>query len=114
MTSATRPNFLSRVLDIVFGKRLTPEEKRLAEVVGPPRAMRRAFDVLIGMSFLCLFILMFSKWGWLPIVGRQIGSDWFWIALLVNLLIRLGWEQIAEFYKRRAKAGEASKAALLK
>ena len=98
-------------MDIVFGKRMTAEERSVAEACAPPRSFRAAFHVLQISSLLCTLILILSKWGWLPLVDPQIGSDWFWTAFGVNLVIRLGWEQITGLYKRRAAAREALKAA---
>lgn len=73
--------------------------------------MRRVFEVLFGASLLCVLILAVSKWGWLQIVDQQIASDWLGMAVVVNLMMRLGWEQIIERYRHRAMTGRAFKAA---
>jgi hypothetical protein len=111
MTADARPSPLTRVLDILFGKSLTHEQRRRFEASRPPKAIERAYGVLYLASFLAVLTVFLWGYGWLPFVDSRLDKGWFWPVFGVNVLLRLGWEQVTGFYERRARAGEALKAA---
>jgi len=109
MTSAAQPNFVSRVLDIVFGKPVTPDG--LAAAARPPRVVTDVLFVLHLVSFGCMLVTLLWSWGLLPFVEFRISQAWFFGAWGANLMVRFGQEWVAKYYRRRAEAGEALKAA---
>ena len=106
MTADARPSPLTRVLDFLFGKSLTPEEKRRFEAARPPKAIESAYRVLYLASFLAVLTVFLWSYGWLPFVDSRLDRGWFWPVFGVNVLLRFGWEQVKGLYERRASAGE--------
>ena len=107
MTPSPSPSITSRVLDIVFGKRVTPEEQALAIAARPPRNVQMPYDILLGLSVFLVLLTFLWSYGWLPLVDSRLSMNWFFLALGFNLLLRFAGEEIAKRYMRRAKANLA-------
>lgn len=111
MTSDARPPFLTRVLDLVFGKAVSSEERETLEASLPPETVINGYRVLQPISVAAVLTTFLWTYGWLPLVDSRIDRNWFWLAFGVNVLLRFGWEQVTGYYTRRARAGETLKAA---
>ena len=103
MTMSSLKLFGARLMDIVFGKRGTPEELALAREARPPRRLGEAYTALLLVSTALVLFGSCSNAGWLPfnppLVDR---SFWSW-ALLGNVALRFAWERVEKHYQRRAK-----------
>ncbi len=96
--------FGANVMDILFGSRGTPEELALAEAARPPRLLNRVYGVLLLISTFRVLFSSCSNFGWLPFNPPLFDPTfWSW-ALLGNIVLRFGWEQVEKHYQRRAKA----------
>jgi len=70
-------------------------------------------DVLLALmlaTFCLMLICLLWSWGVLPFLETRISRWWFFAALGANVLVRFGQEGVAKHYRRRAEAGEVSKA----
>ena len=101
-------NLFGRVLDVIFGARLDGEDDERARADGPPRAVRVVYDILHLASALSVLVLLLWTQGWLPFVGSRGESIWFWHALGLNVLIRLGWDRLTAYYRKRANSLQAA------
>jgi hypothetical protein len=111
MTSDARPTLMTRVLDGLFGKAVTPEMRALHEAARPPRVVTDVLLALMLATFCLALIAALWSWGLLPFVESRISRWWALAALGANVLVRFGQEWVAKHYRRRAEAGEISKAA---
>ena len=107
MTPSPSPSITSRVLDIVFGKRGTPEEQALAIAARPPRKVQIPYEILLLLSVCLVLITFLWSYGWLPFVESRISNIWLLLALGFNILLRFAGEEIAKRCRRRAKASLA-------
>lgn len=103
MSSQSQPSITTRILDALFGERLTGVEAGRARAAQPLRWVEWIFVVLFA-AWLCLFAFWgFRALGWLPVVM----SDFEWPSLLwvsgLGLAMTLSREEISKHYQRRAK-----------
>ncbi|MFT4912011.1 MAG: fatty acid desaturase [Brevundimonas sp.] len=103
MTPSPPPSIASRILDVVFGEKGTPEEAGL-----PPKSIRLAFVIVMGLLFAVWLLLVFGSWGWLPIdrdsipTWRQLPT-WGKLAFFgMLLLVQFAQLQVQRHYKHRA------------
>lgn len=111
MTLAARPSVMTRVLDFLFGKSLTTEERRGFDESQPPKVIENVYRVLHLVSAAAVLVIFLWSYGWLPFVDSRLENRWFWPVFGVNVLLRFGWEQVTGYYKRRARAADTLKAA---
>jgi hypothetical protein len=102
MTPSPPPSIGSRILDVIFGEKGTPEEIERAKAAGPPKPVERAFDIVIGGLFVVWLFWAVVRWGWLPIDRDSLptwGNLVFGGTLLIAQIVR---DQVERYYKRRA------------
>lgn len=113
MTPSPSPSIASRVLDIVFGKKLEGEEAERALAERPPQWASTVYLVLSGALVFLAFALLAWSSGWIPFIESRIDSIWAGAALGGNVLLGEAWRWIPRRYVRRVKTGLSSKAAFL-
>jgi len=104
MTLPSLKVFGLRMLDTLFGSRLTPAESAFATASAPPGWMNRAYGTsLLPVCAVILFCIVAER-GWLPIPNSPLIGTLHDFATPSALLLMLAWQLITGRYQRRAKA----------
>ena len=104
MTEAPRDGLKDRVLDLIFGRRSTPEELAFALAAAPPSKIAKPLRIA-EWALACLMLIAFLwQYGWLPFVNSKLDSWWFMGVWAIVISLRFVRELIEKHYERRAKA----------
>lgn len=108
MSPAPAKNLLSRVPDIVFGKRLEGTAAERARAERPPQWVRRIIGGLYIAWFLLFILWELGKLGWFP-EPRETFAMW-WLIPINGYGVFVQWisYRVDRYY--RTKAHRASKA----
>lgn len=96
--------FGARVLDILFGSRLTPEEAAFAAASAPPGWMNRVYGIALAVACAVILFCIVAERGWLPIPNSPLIGTLRGFATPTALLLMIAWQLITGHYQRRAKA----------
>jgi uncharacterized membrane protein YoaK (UPF0700 family) len=103
MTLPSFKTFGARVLDIIFGSRLTPAELAFAAASAPPRWMNRAYGISLLVVCAVILFCIVAERGWLPIPNSPLIGTLHDFATPAALLLMIAWQLITGHYRRRAK-----------
>lgn len=104
MTPPPREDLKDWVLNLVFGKQGTPEERALAMASRPPRVMRIIFGILAVAALCSMLVTYLWSHGWLPFVDSQISDLWWFSAIGFTVLLNFVVDRMCNRYARAAKA----------
>ena len=104
MTLPSLKAFGIGVLDVLFGKRGTPEELAVAREAALPSKIARPLRV-VETILICLMLITFL-WGrgWLPLVDSRLDRWWFFGVWTVFILLGFGRNQLEKHHHRRARS----------
>ncbi|QTC91444.1 hypothetical protein [Brevundimonas goettingensis] len=96
--------FGARVMEILFGSRLTPAEQALAREAAPPQWMNRIYGASLLAACAVILFCIVAERGWLPIPASPLIGTVHGFATLAALLLMMVWQLLLGHYRRRAKA----------
>ena len=111
MSPAPAKNLPSRVLDIVFGKKLEGRAAERARAERPPQCVERIIGALYLAWFLLFILWGIGKLGWVP-EPRETFTTW-WLIPINGYGVVVQWIGYGVDRYYRAKARRASKSVAL-